>query len=373
MDFGLFFINEKPPGMSDEVVISNALEQCKLADELGFESVWLGEHHFSPYGTMPDTLLFGAAVAQITERVKIGTAVIVPTFTHPVRVAEQIAMLDVISGGRFRVGLGRGYQSREFNGYGVPQNESTDRFREATEIIDGLLTYENFSYEGRFWSVHDLTLAPRPVQRPRPPIYVAGSATPSSTEWLVAKNYRCLTGNPYSLDPGSSDEVGHVLVEEQKRQGKTPSLEHAWGLLHNILVGDTDEAAAAAFRTNWHLGNDYLYTYARVVEEGEELPEDYKYYSRMHEIWATLRATDYDDMLAMRGSLVGSPDLVAEKLVKLYEDTGFSKQLMWMNRGGAVPQKDMLHSMELFATKVMPQVREVGEADDATKQLITAW
>jgi alkanesulfonate monooxygenase SsuD/methylene tetrahydromethanopterin reductase-like flavin-dependent oxidoreductase (luciferase family) len=78
-------------------------------------------------------------------------------------------------------------------------------------------------------------------------------------------------------------------------------------------------------------------------------------------------------MLAMRGSLVGSPDLVAEKLVKLYEDTGFSKQLMWMNRGGAVPQKDMLHSMELFATKVMPQVRDVGEADDATKQLITAW
>jgi alkanesulfonate monooxygenase SsuD/methylene tetrahydromethanopterin reductase-like flavin-dependent oxidoreductase (luciferase family) len=373
MEFGLFFINEKPPGVSDDEVIANALEQCALADELGYDSVWLGEHHFSPYGTMPDTLLFGAAVAQITKTISIGTAVAVPTFTHPVRVAEQIAMLDVMSGGRFRVGLGRGYQSREFNGYGVPQNESKDRFREAVEIIDGLLTHENFSYDGRFWSVSDLTIAPRPKQKPRPPIYVAGSATPSSTEWLVSKNYRCLTGNPYSLDPGSSDEIGHVLLDEQRRQGKHASLEHAWGLLHNVLVADTDAEAADVFRANWDLSNEYLYTYARVVEEGEELPEDYKYYSRMHDIWAQLRVTDYSDMLAMRGSLIGSPDLVADKLIKLYESTGFTKQLMWMNRGGAVPQKDILRSMELFAEKVIPQVREVGEQDEAAKQLVTAW
>jgi alkanesulfonate monooxygenase SsuD/methylene tetrahydromethanopterin reductase-like flavin-dependent oxidoreductase (luciferase family) len=373
MEFGLFFINEKPPGLSDEEVIANALEQCRLADELGYDSVWLGEHHFSPYGTMPDTLLFGAAVAQITTTVSIGTAVAVPTFTHPVRVAEQIAMLDVMSGGRFRVGLGRGYQSREFNGYGVPQNESKDRFREAVEIIDGLLTHENFSYDGRFWSVSDLTIAPRPVQKPRPPIYVAGSATPSSTEWLVSKNYRCLTGNPYSLDPGSSDEIGHVLLDEQRRQGKHASLEHAWGLLHNVLVADTDAEAAETFRANWDVSNEYLYTYARVVEEGEELPEDYKYYSRMHDIWAQLRVTEYSDMLAMRGSLIGSPDLVADKLIKLYGSTGFTKQLMWMNRGGAVPQEDILRSMELFAEKVIPQVREVGEQDEAGKQLVTAW
>jgi hypothetical protein len=74
----------------------------------------------------------------------------------------------------------------------------------------------------------------------------------------------------------------------------------------------------------------------------------------------------------MRGSLIGSPDLVAEKLIKLYESTGFTKQLMWMNRGGAVPQRDILHSMELFATKVIPQVRDIGE-DEAAKQLITAY
>ena len=178
MEFGLFFINEKPPGMSDPEVVANALEQITLADELGYDSIWLGEHHFAPYGTMPDTLLFGAAVAQVTKRIKIGTAVAVPTFTHPVRVAEQIAMLDVMSDGRFLVGLGRGYQQREFKGYGVPQEESKVRFQEATDIIDGLLSQESFSYDGQFWSCDELTIVPRPVQQPRPPIYIATSATP---------------------------------------------------------------------------------------------------------------------------------------------------------------------------------------------------
>jgi alkanesulfonate monooxygenase SsuD/methylene tetrahydromethanopterin reductase-like flavin-dependent oxidoreductase (luciferase family) len=363
MDFGLFFINEKPPGATDSDVIRNSLEQCEFADEMGFDAVFLGEHHFAPYGTMGDTLVFASAVAQRTRRIPIGTAVIVPAFNHPVRVAEQIALVDVMSGGRFWAGFGRGYQEREFKGYGVPQEESTVRFREAVEIIDGLLSTENFSYEGQFWRCEDLTLAPMPLQKPRPPIYVAGTATPASCEWLVMKNYRCLTGNPYSLDPGSSEQISHVLLEEQKRQGKPQSLEHAWGLIHNIMVADTDEEAARIFKPNWDIGNEYLYAYARVVEPGSQLPEDYKYYEQMNRLWAQLKATDYDDMCAMRGSLIGSPETVAEKLAKLYEDTGFRKQLLWMNRGGAVPQKDVLRSMELFATEVAPKLKDLGVAD----------
>jgi len=363
MEFGLFFINEKPPGASDTEVVSNALEQCTLADELGFDAVWLGEHDFAPYGTMADTLLFGAAVAQVTKRIKIGTAVIVPTFTHPVRVAEQIAMLDVMSGGRFWIGLGRGYQQREFNGYGVPQDESKARFREATEIIDGLLTHENFTYHGKFWSVDNLTIAPRPFQRPRPPIYIAVSATPESAEWLVEKDYRCLTGNPYSLDPESSNQVSRVLLEAQARYGRTVSLEHAWGLLHNVLVAETDEVAAKAFKTNWELGNDYLIQYAKVVEDGSDLPDDYRYFAAWRDAWKKLGAADYNAMVSMRGSLVGSPELVTDKLTRLYEDTGISKQLLWMNRGGAVPQDVILSSMELFAARVMPQLRNLGTVD----------
>jgi alkanesulfonate monooxygenase SsuD/methylene tetrahydromethanopterin reductase-like flavin-dependent oxidoreductase (luciferase family) len=363
MEFGLFFINEKPPTLSDAEVIENALEQCVRADELGFDSVWLGEHHFAPYGTMADTMVFAGAVAVQTRRILIGTAVIVPTFTHPVRVAEQCAMVDVMSGGRFLVGLGRGYQQREFNGYGVPQNESKVRFREAVKIIDGLLSNETFSYDGRFWSFENLCLAPRPTQQPRPPLYLAASATPESTEWMIENDYLPLTGNPYSLDPFSSGRVGHTILDTQRRLGKPETLDEAWGLLHNVLVADTDEDAARIFKANWDLSNEYLITYAKVVEDGAPLPDDYKAYAGG--MWELLKKTTYDDMLVGAGSLVGSPDTVAEKLAALYDMTGMKKQLLWMNRGGAVPQQDLLRSMELFATEVMPRVREIGAIESA--------
>lgn len=360
MEFGLFFINEKPPTLSDAEVIENSLQQCVAAEELGYDALWLGEHHFAPYGTMADTMVFAGAVCALTKRIPIGTAVIVPTFTHPVRVAEQCAMIDVMSGGRFLIGLGRGYQEREFKGYGVPQNESKVRFREAVKIIDGALTHESFSFEGEFWSFEDLTIAPRPIQQPRPPIYLAASATPDSTEWMVENEYLPLTGNPYSLDPFSSGKVGHTILETQRRLGIPESLDEAWGLLHNVLVAETDAEAAAVFRANWDLSTEYLQTYARVVEKGSALPDDYKSYEKMHRLWDVLKATDYEDILKGEGSLIGSPETVARKLEKLYEDTGMHKQLLWMNRGGAVPQEDILRSMELFATEVAPKVKHLG-------------
>jgi alkanesulfonate monooxygenase SsuD/methylene tetrahydromethanopterin reductase-like flavin-dependent oxidoreductase (luciferase family) len=359
MEFGLFFINEKPPQLRDEEVIENALEQCVRADELGYDSVWLGEHHFAPYGTMADTMVFAGAVAVQTKRIPIGTAVIVPSFTNPVRVAEQIAMVDVMSHGRFLVGLGRGYQEREFKGYGVPQNESKVRFRECVRIIDGLLSNETFSFDGQFWSFEDLKLAPRPVQRPRPPIYLAAGHTLESTEWMVENDYLALTGNPYSLDPFSSGKIGHQILDVRKRLGKPETLDDAWGLLHNVLVAEADEEAARIFRANWDLSNEYLITYAKVVEDGSPLPDDYKAYAGG--MFQTLRETKYDDMLKGVGSLVGSPETVAERLSALYDMTGMKRQLLWMNRGGAVPQADLLRSMELFATEVMPRVRDVGE------------
>ena len=106
---------------------------------------------------------------------------------------------------------------------------------------------------------------------------------------------------------------------------------------------------------------------------GRTLPEDYKYYTRMAEFWQTLAATDYGDILSLRGSLIGEPARVADKLAALCRDTGYTKQLLWMNRGGAVPQRDILHSMELFATEVMPQLRDIGSDIASGQEASTAW
>jgi alkanesulfonate monooxygenase SsuD/methylene tetrahydromethanopterin reductase-like flavin-dependent oxidoreductase (luciferase family) len=363
MKFGLFMLNDKPPGMSDAESYANALEQCRVADELGYDVLWLGEHHFAPYGTVADTLVFAAAVSQVTKTIQIGTAVVVPIFNHPVRVAEQVAMVDVLSGGRFILGVGRGYQSREFAGFGVPQDQSKVRFRECMQIVEGLLTHENFSYQGQFWSVEDLTIAPQPLRKPPElPIMYAVSRSPDSYEFVAEFDYTPFIGNPYSVDPGVA--TGRQLyVDALTKFGKGDQikerLDRSWGMLGDVFAWETSQEAAEKHHVSWGVGNSHLWNYARVVEEGEELPEDYKAFEGWMD-W--LKAGTYEDMLESPFSLVGSPDLIVERLHKIHELYGLGNFIIWMNRGGATPQKDMLHNMEVFAEKVMPQVKHLSEA-----------
>jgi hypothetical protein len=144
----------------------------------------------------------------------------------------------------------------------------------------------------------------------------------------------------------------------QEERGKPRTLEHAWGLVHNVLVAETDQKAAEIFRPNWDIATEYLLHYARALEDdSDELPEDYKYYAGWLD-W--LEGMEYEDMLKMDACLIGSPSLVAEKLAGMHEKGTFWKHILWMNRGGAVPQRDILRSMEMFGTEVMPQVRGLG-------------
>jgi alkanesulfonate monooxygenase SsuD/methylene tetrahydromethanopterin reductase-like flavin-dependent oxidoreductase (luciferase family) len=356
--FGTFLINEKPPGGSDATVLRDSLEQCRLADELGYDVIWLGEHHFAPYGTMPDTMVFAAALSQITRRIQIGTAVIVPAFQHPIRVAEQVAMLDHLSNGRFVLGLGRGYQQREFQGFGIPQAESTARFREAIVIIEGLLANEAFTHEGKFWQVSDLSLAPRPAHDI--PIYVAVSKTPDSFHWAAEHGYGIMVGNPYAIDAGTGDGQ-RLYVETQQQAGRAVSMAHTWGLMNSVFVHESAERARELFRQSWQIGNDFLWRYARVVEEGQDLPADYKHYAGWYD-W--IQHAEYDKIFDNPWTLVGSPDEIVERLHAVRElQTKFGppidKYILWMNRGGCIAQQEVMRSMELFATKVMPQVRDL--------------
>ena len=112
MKFGIFILGEKTPMLPGDEVYRRNLDQCRAADDMGYDTIWLGEHHFSPYGTIADPFVFGASVAAVTKHARIGTAVVIPAFMNPIRMAERVAMVDAISGGRFDLGLGRGYQQK---------------------------------------------------------------------------------------------------------------------------------------------------------------------------------------------------------------------------------------------------------------------
>jgi alkanesulfonate monooxygenase SsuD/methylene tetrahydromethanopterin reductase-like flavin-dependent oxidoreductase (luciferase family) len=141
------------------------------AEKLGFDSVWVGEEHFYSLGICPSPQLFLTALARETTRLRLGTAISLLPFENPLRKAEDFAMLDILSGGRLNFGVGRGIIPKHFEGFRVSPHESRARYEEALEIIRRAWTEESFSYEGQFWQIPQLSLSPKPLQRPHPPIY----------------------------------------------------------------------------------------------------------------------------------------------------------------------------------------------------------
>src|SRR6478735_9189484 len=150
-------------------------ELARIAEEAGFDTATVGHHHFMP-GNMSDPLTFLAAVAVRTETLRVGTGIFQLPVHNPVRVAEQVATIDEISGGRVSLGVGLGWWPLEYQVHGSDFRERGARMEEALEILRLVWAEENTAYEGRFWSFPELTVHPRPVQRPRPPLWVAGVA-----------------------------------------------------------------------------------------------------------------------------------------------------------------------------------------------------
>ena len=155
----------------------DTLEQAAHAEALGFESVWPVEQHFDPeLSILPSPLLLLAALAERTHNLRLGIAIVLVPLSHPVRIAEEIATLDVLSNGRVEFGVGRGSLPEHFKGFGVAQSESRERFLEALDIIRQAWTKERISHHGRFYRVGEVAVVPKPVQQPYPPIRVAANS-----------------------------------------------------------------------------------------------------------------------------------------------------------------------------------------------------
>ena len=172
MKFGLFCLFDFFPDRQNEVrYYQDTLDLIIRAEQLGFDSVWLGEEHFYTIGICPSPQIFLTAVARETSRIRLGISISLLPFENPLRKAEDFAMLDILSNGRLDFGVGRGSITKHFEGFRVPSAESRDRFEEAPTIIRRAWTQDPVEYTGRFWSVPPLSLSPKPVQRPHPPIY----------------------------------------------------------------------------------------------------------------------------------------------------------------------------------------------------------
>lgn len=211
MRFGVgMYSAQRPPGSKRSFgdLYADMLRQARLAEEVGLDSFWIAEHHFAEDGYVPAILPVCAAVLASTRRLVAGTAVAIASFYHPIRLAEDAIALDLLSGGRFVLGLGTAYRAEEFAGFGVVPETDEPRLDETVEILERAFTGRAFSYSGRFHQVPDLTVTPPPLTPGGPPMVLAGDGVIDRDAMRAARR-----GKAYMIDPALPLDEVRRLVE----------------------------------------------------------------------------------------------------------------------------------------------------------------
>lgn len=308
------------------------IAQCVLAEDLGFDSFLVAEHHFHEYGAVPDPVVLLPVLALRTKRIRLGPAVAVLPFRNPLEVAESYAMVDLLSGGRLVLGVGSGYLRHEFDGFGIDPAEKRERFDEALEIVPRLLKGERLSYTGRFHTLDGVALNVVAVQKPHPPVYVA--ILRKEAAYHVGRNGHRIMSIPYA----SAERFEDVrwMVEEFRRgradAGLATSADDAIFAFH-CHVAESDQAARTAAAEAFD-----LYVATRLYAKRQT----------------------YDDVLRSGLALFGSAETVAAKLVQL-QQWGIHHVAMLMDFG-LMPADQVHRSMDLIAREVAPRIRARIEA-----------
>jgi alkanesulfonate monooxygenase SsuD/methylene tetrahydromethanopterin reductase-like flavin-dependent oxidoreductase (luciferase family) len=282
-------------------VYARALERIEIMDKGGFDAVWLAEHHFSDFSVCPSVHMMGTLAAARTRRLRIGTAVSLAPFYHPLRLAEEVALLDVLSAGRVNWGAGRGFARVEFEAFGVPPEESQSRFHETVEIVLSAWSEERLTFAGKHFSFDGLEVLPKPAQRPHPPVWMAASSQ-GAIEWAASCGFSIL------MDPHSS----HRQIGEKRRlygEALTRAGFSEKGRLIPIarllaLDESAEKAALAARRGALWILDSYLGSQHRPVLAGGFAPEGVDPVQRY-----------LDEVI-----LHGTPEAVLDEILRLKEE-----------------------------------------------------
>jgi luciferase family oxidoreductase group 1 len=341
LNFGTFLLMQSPSARSSQEIYSRALDIAQAAEGLGYGNIWLAEHHFSTYGYLSRPAQLATYIAAKTTRIRVGTAVIVVPLHHPLIVAEEIATLDLLAGGRVDIGLGRGYQHYEFERLGLELDTSRQRWEESVDVILEAFKGKPFTYDGKLFKIPETTIFPQPVQTPHPPIWVTAQS-PESIEATVRRGFNVLTGG-FGVPIERMAEFRKLfdrLVAENK-----PAQPLKVGVQRAVYVTDTlADARAAAEEARWNMRVTLsLRNHQERVENGRAIAVPMP------------KEPDVDDLLD-RFLVIGTPDTCIRQLKRIQEMVGIThfNCSFWF---GDVEHPRVLKSMELFAKDVMPAFR----------------
>ena len=339
MKFGLMydFRNPEQWRRSYPDLYRATLDQIVRVDELGYDNVWLTEHHFVDDGYNPSVLTAATAIAARTSRIRIGSFVLLLPFHNAVRVAEDAAAVDIWSNGRFDLGVGQGYRAEEFTSLCVPRGERSARLAEGIELIKRLWTEDGVSFSGDFNRVDNLTLTPKPVQKPHPPIWI-GARTDNATRRAARLGFNLL--GTIGPDPAIP------YVKALREHGREPA-DYSIAQLRAVYVAKTADQA-------WEEAGEHLHymmiNYASWLAEAKDAAGDDR-------VWQIRDARELRESPYAEGLMVGTPEDCARKIERFRKDYACTHFIMVTQFAGLDPRKG-LRSMELFAKEVMPHFRD---------------
>jgi alkanesulfonate monooxygenase SsuD/methylene tetrahydromethanopterin reductase-like flavin-dependent oxidoreductase (luciferase family) len=327
-----------------EQMYAEMLEQAALAEDIGLSGVWIPEHHFINYLTHPNPLMSAIKVASVTKRIRITTSVLVLPLFDMRRLAGEIALADHLTDGRIEIGVGRGAFKYEFDRFGISLEDSRKLFDEALPLLERLLTEYEVSSDSGHYRFPPLTITPRPLQRPHPPIWIAAVTAPA-IHHSAAKGYNVMT-TPLRSPFQEAKEHADAFFSGAVKSGRSPAPKLSM-LRMGFLAKDRAEAAekvAIAYTSDQRHHN--LRMADADVRRGMVQPRE------------TGRTTaDVADAL-----IIGTPDECLDKL-RRYAEAGIPEMIINMSFGAA--HRDVMASLERLATDVLPHVLPLGAAADA--------
>ena len=342
MKFGIFDHMDRgtvPLGEQYE----NRLKLIEAYERSGIDRYHLAEHHSTPLGMAPSPSVFLSAVAQRTKRLRFGPLVYTLPMYHPLRAAEEICMLDQLSGGRLEVGVGRGISAHELTYYGVDPGEAQARYVEALSIVLAALTGRTLTFEGKFYAFRDVPIELAPVQKPHPPLWY-GVSTPDGVPWAArnAVNVVC------NVPAARAQAIVARYRAEWAAAGKDPAAMPLVGFNRHIVIADSDaEAAAIAGRAYAHWHTSF---FALFRKHGTRPP-------------FALYPETFDELERMGLGIAGTPEKVRDALLAQVAEAG-SNYLVARLAFGDLSLAESMRSLELYARAVMPALvarREAAE------------
>jgi len=340
MKFGIGYYSLQSPAHSPvphKKLYADMLEEISLADEMGFDSAWLTEHHFLSDGYCPSLLLTAAAIAARTKNIRIGTGVLLMPLHDPVRVAEDAAVVDLISGGRLILGLGLGYRQEEFDGFGRSLKERRGRMEEGIEILTKSWSEDDFSIDGRYYKLDNINVTPKPVQNPIP-IWIG-----AFTEPAIRRAARI--GAPLFIPAIGVIPIVKALFDLHRSMlseyGRNPD-DFEKPLVREIYISDqtSDKVWEKIKEHATYTAKGYASWGSMVDREGNLLsdPEDPILYE-----------------IAREQSIIGTPEECIQKITEYKEKLSIDNLICRFKFPG-ISHEETLRSMKLFVEKVLPSV-----------------